>query len=96
MPKTLNTRAADQTQERTGSAELRTRKPSKLDLIAERLRAPLGATLEELMTVTGWHSHSIRAGMTGLRKQGHSIVRTTGNGVTRFAIAAPSSTTAEA
>lgn len=96
MPKTLNAPAADQEQERTESAELRTRKPSKLDLIAERLRAPLGATLEELMAATGWQSHSVRAGMTGLRKQGHSIVRTTGNGVTRFAITAPATTPTDA
>jgi tRNA G26 N,N-dimethylase Trm1 len=96
MPKTLNTCAADQAQERTESAELRTRKSSKLDLIAERLSAPMGTTLEELMTATGWQSHSVRASMTGLRKQGHNIVRTTGNGVTRFAIAAPGSTSTEA
>lgn len=96
MAQISNKPAADQQQESPGTAQLRARKPGKLDLIAERLRAPLGATLEELMAATGWQSHSVRAGMTGLRKQGHSIVRMTGNGVTRFAIAAPSSTTAEA
>ncbi len=96
MPKTSNKPAADQQQDRPASAELGTRKPSKLDLIAERLRAPMGATLDELMTATGWQSHSVRASMTGLRKQGHSIVRTTGNGITRFAIAAPASTSTDA
>jgi hypothetical protein len=96
MPKTTNRPAADQQQERPASAELPTRRPSKLDIIAERLRAPMGVTLEELMAATGWQSHSVRAGMTGLRKQGHSIVRTTGNGVTRFAIAAPATTSKDA
>jgi hypothetical protein len=56
----------------------------------------MGATLEELMAATGWQSHSVRAGMTGLRKQGHSIVRTTGNGVTRYVIAAPATTSTAA
>ena len=96
MPKTSNKPAADQQQERPGFAELPTRKPSKLDIIAERLRAPMGATLEELMTATGWQSYSVRAGMTGLRKQGHGIVRTTSNGVTCFAIAAPATTSTDA
>ena len=96
MVKTSNKPAAHQLQESPRAVQLRKRKPSKLDVIAERLRAPLGATLEELMTATGWQSHSVRAGMTGLRKQGHSIVRMTGNGVTRFAIAAPTTTSTEA
>jgi hypothetical protein len=96
MPKNSNKPTADPHQERSASADLPTRKPSKLDIIAERLRAPMGATLDELMTATGWQSHSVRAGMTGLRKKGHSIVRTTGNGVTRFAIAAPATTSTDA
>lgn len=96
MTKTSKRLAADQQQESPETAQLRTRKPSKLDLITERLRAPMGASLEELMAATGWQSHSVRAGMTGLRKQGHSIVRTTSNGVTYFAIAAPGSTSTEA
>lgn len=96
MVKTSNKPAAHQLQESPGATQLRKRKSGKLDLIAERLRAPLGATLEELMTATGWQTHSVRAGMTGLRKQGHNIVRTTDNGVTRFAIAAPGSNSTEA
>jgi hypothetical protein len=96
MAKTSNKPAADQQQERPASADLPTRKPSKLDIIAERLRAPTGASLEELMAATGWQSHSVRAGMTGLRKQAHCIVHTTSNGVTRFAIAAPATTSKEA
>ena len=96
MAKTANKPAGDHPQESPGSAELRTRKPGKLDLIVERLRAPMGASLEELMAATGWQSHSVRAGITGLRKQGHNVLRTTGNGVTRFAIAAPSNASTDA
>ena len=65
----------------------RSRKPGKLDLIADMLAAPVGASLEDLTIATGWLPHSVRAGMTGLRKQGHSISRSTVDGVTRFAIA---------
>lgn len=96
MVKTSNKHAGDQRQESSATAQPRASKPNKLDLITERLLSPMGATLDKLMAATGWKSHSVRAGMTGLRKQGHSVVRTTGNGVTRFAIAAPSSTSAEA
>lgn len=67
-------------------AAARPRKPGKLDLIAEMLAAPAGATLEELTVAIGWLPHSVRAGMTGLRKQGHTITRSNADGVTRFAI----------
>ena len=96
MPKTSNKPVGDQQKECLEPAQVRTHKLGKLDLIAERLSAPIGASLEELMAATGWQSHSVRAGMTGLRKQGHSIVRTTGNGVTRFAIAIPATTSTAA
>lgn len=96
MTQTSRTPAADHQQESIGTAQLRRRSQSKLDLIAERLRGPLGATLEELMVATSWQSHSVRAGMTGLRKQGHSVVRMTDNGITRFAIAAPATASEDA
>jgi Protein of unknown function (DUF3489) len=32
-----------------------------------------GASLEEMVEVTGWQSHTVRAAMTGLRKKGHII-----------------------
>jgi site-specific DNA recombinase len=78
MSKTSNKPAADQQQDRPASAELPTRKPSKLDIIAERLRAPTGASLEALMAATGWQSHSVRAGMTGLRIRPYVLLRKLG------------------
>ena len=36
------------------------RKRSKKDEILKLLRRPAGATLENLMTVTGWQAHSVR------------------------------------
>ena len=47
-----------------------------------------GATLDELMSVTGWLPHSTRAALTGLRKKGHALKRTrneTGQTVYRVA-----------
>ena len=43
---------------------------SKLDQIAAALRAPKGATIAQLVTLTGWQPHSIRGAMSGaLKKQ---------------------------
>lgn len=62
------------------------RQPSKLEVIRGLLELPNGASLEELASATGWQPHSVRAGMTGLRKQGLTITRAKVDGVTRFVI----------
>ncbi|WP_353216385.1 DUF3489 domain-containing protein [Sandarakinorhabdus sp.] len=62
---------------------------SKPSLIRARLEANGGASLAELVEATGWQPHSIRAAMTGLRKQGLTIEKTLVDGVTRFAIVVP-------
>jgi transcription initiation factor IIE alpha subunit len=59
---------------------------SKLDVIRSMMTRTDGATLDELVSATGWQPHSVRAGMTGLRKQGLTIVRTKNDGTTRFVI----------
>lgn len=69
-----------------------TPRPSKLELIRNLLSQPSGVTLNDLTLATGWQPHSVHAGMTGLRKQGHSIERSNIDGVTRFAIAAQPAT----
>jgi hypothetical protein len=71
-----------------------TRQPSKLELIRNLLARPDGATLDELVSATRWQPHSVRAGMTGLRKQGLTITRAKAEGTTRFAIEAQSTETA--
>ena len=51
-----------------------TKSKTKLDLLLARLRKPGGATIEELMKVTGWRSHSVRGAMAGsLKKKGHVV-----------------------
>ena len=62
------------------------RQPRKVEVIRSLLAQPEGASLHELVAATGWQPHSVRAGMTGLRKQGLTIVRTKADGTTRFAI----------
>ena len=39
------------------------------------LQRPKGASVGDMAKATGWQSHSIRAALTGLRKQGHEIIR---------------------
>jgi hypothetical protein len=43
---------------------------SKVESVVRLLSRENGASLAELMTVTGWQAHSTRAALTGLRKRG--------------------------
>ncbi len=52
------------------------------------LKRKQGATLEDLTKATGWLPHTMRAALTGLRKKGHSIERTSVDGVSRYSIMA--------
>ena len=62
-------------------------RPNKLELIGAILMQPTGATLDEMVVAIGWQPHSVRAGMTGLRKQGLVIDRSKADGVSRFRVA---------
>lgn len=60
---------------------------NKQDRIIGLLRRPEGATIPDLQTATGWQPHSVRAALTGLRKNGHEIQRAkVGGGVTTYRI----------
>lgn len=48
---------------------------TKTALVCKLLSRPRGATVPEIMTVTDWQNHSVRAFFTGLRKKGHTLVR---------------------
>lgn len=50
---------------------------SKRALIIDLLQRRRGASLVELTEATGWQAHSVRAALTGLRKQHAPIERTT-------------------
>lgn len=46
---------------------------TKTDLVLELLSRSAGATLDQLVTATGWLPHTARAALTGLKKKGHAI-----------------------
>lgn len=51
-----------------------TEKPkSKAAMVLELLKRPEGATLDDLVSATGWLPHTTRAALTGLRKKGHVL-----------------------
>ena len=61
---------------------------TKLDTILKRLGQKNGATLQAMQDATGWQPHSVRAALTGLRKNGHVIERSKdAKGVTVYRVA---------
>lgn len=46
-----------------------------------------GATLVEICSMTNWQAHSARAFLSGLRKKGHNIFKTSSDGATCYHIA---------
>lgn len=64
--------------------------PTKLDQLIARLRTPAGATMAEMMAITGWQAHSVRGALAGqLRKKGHANESQVTDGVRRWRIASP-------
>ena len=51
----------------------RTKRTVLLALMARKS----GATMPAMMEATGWQAHSVRAGLTGLRKEGVALTRST-------------------
>lgn len=49
--------------------------PTKTSLVLELLSRHEGATIDEMVAVTGWLPHTTRAALTGLKKKGHTIER---------------------
>lgn len=63
-----------------------TKRQSKADLILGMLARPEGASIEQLVSATGWLPHTTRAALTGLRKKGHSLVSEKLDGVRCYRI----------
>lgn len=57
---------------------------TKAVLVLALLERPEGAVMAELTEATGWLPHTVRAALTGLRKKGHGIDRTTRYGKTCY------------
>lgn len=47
--------------------------PRKPEIIFRLIKRSKGARIQDLQKATGWQAHSIRAALTGLRKQGVRI-----------------------
>ena len=63
---------------------------SKKAAVIALLARPDGAAISDLVGVTGWQVHSVRAALTGLRKEGKDLVRAKdATGVTHYRLAAP-------
>jgi hypothetical protein len=62
------------------------KEPSKTAKVLSLLKRSEGTTLAELVEVTGWLPHTMRAALTGLRKKGHNIERAKVEGGSRYAI----------
>ncbi len=83
--KTTNKPAPRSTARKSGS---KAKNQTKAGAILGQLRRPSGATVARLQKATGWQPHSIRATLTGLRKQGHDGRRgKTSKGVTTYRVA---------
>jgi hypothetical protein len=50
-----------------------TKLPKKQQLIANLLLRDRGATIEDMVTATGWLPHTTRAALTGLKKRGYAL-----------------------
>jgi hypothetical protein len=62
---------------------------SKKAAILGLLERPDGAAISDLTAATGWQVHSVRAALTGLRKDGKELIRAKDDaGVTRYRLAA--------
>lgn len=61
-------------------------RPTKQGLVLGLLHGDGGVSLAGIVEATGWLPHTARAALTGLRKKGHSIVRSKIDGETRYAI----------
>lgn len=61
---------------------------SKIEHVTAMLERKQGATLAEMTDVTGWQPHSARAVLTGLRRKGHTIVKSKRDDVTCYRITA--------
>jgi len=57
------------------ASPLAPRSGTKIDDVVKMLSRPEGATIDAIVTATGWLPHTTRAALTGLRKRGYVIER---------------------
>jgi len=59
---------------------------TKRDQVVAILKGAEGASLDELIAATGWLPHTTRAALSGLRKAGMALERSTVEGISRYRI----------
>jgi predicted transcriptional regulator len=64
------------------------RPQTKAERLLAMLRAPAGASVEEVAEALGWQHHTVRAAIAGVRKKGHEVVRQKQGSVTTYRIGA--------
>lgn len=68
-------------------AKITAKAPTKLELLLAKLGENAGASLEELMTVTGWQAHSVRGAMAGaLKRKGYLVFSNKADGCRRYRV----------
>ena len=72
-----------------GAPESAPRTPSKIAIVVGLLERPSGASLDELVSATGWLPHTTRAALTGLRKKGHDVSSAKADGMRTYRITPP-------
>lgn len=60
---------------------------TKTHLLIDLLGREEGATLDQMVTATGWLPHTARAVLTGLRKKGHAVTSEKVDGIRVYRIA---------
>jgi hypothetical protein len=82
-------RASDEPQGKAPPVSKPSSRPaSKIRTVLSLLQREEGATLDEMVTATGWLPHTTRAALTGLRKKGHAIAKDKREDTTCYRIAA--------
>lgn len=61
---------------------------TKIGKVIALLVTDEGATLNQLIDATGWLPHTTRAALTGLKKKGYTIARSTPDGASIYRITA--------
>jgi len=63
--------------------------PNKQQQLAALVLRDQGATLDQMIAVTGWLAHTTRAALTGLKKKGYAISSDKVDGVRTYRAVAP-------
>ena len=61
---------------------------SKIGEVIRLLKREAGATLDQMVEATGWQSHTTRAALTGLKKNGYTVERRQCEGTSVYRVTA--------